>query len=85
MPEAAETARKLVDGTFEVLEGDNAFKAKVAAQIVDQMIGSDPHALVKSIAGVPEALVEPISDALVAALETKVLEKISGGGDPATE
>ena len=74
-----ETAAKLVDGTFEVLQGDHAYKAKVAAQIVDQMIGSDAHALVRSIAGVPESLVETFSDGLVGALEAAVLKKLTGG------
>jgi len=72
-----ETAAKLVEGTFEVLGGDAAYKAKVAAEIVDQMIGSDPHALVRSIAGMPESLVETVSDGLVDALEAAVLKKLS--------
>ena len=72
-----ETAAKLVDGTFEVLEGSAEYKAKVAAQIVDQMIGSDPHALVRTIPGIPEPLFETISDGLVGALEAAVLKRLT--------
>lgn len=77
MPDPAVTAEKLVSGTFEMLEGDAAYKAKVVAQIVDQMIGSDPHALVTSIPGIPTALVETISDGLVSALEAAILKKLT--------
>lgn len=73
------TAEKLVTGVFDVLEGDNVFKAEVAGEVVDQLIGSDPHALVRSISGVPESMVEMISDGLVNALKAQVLKRISGG------
>ena len=79
MATAEETATKLVDGTFEVLMGDHAYKAKVAASIVDQMIGSDPHALVSSIPGIPPSMFEALSDGLIGALEGAVLKKLTGG------
>ena len=73
-----ETAAKLLDGTFEFIENDTPYKAKVAAQLVDQLIGNDPHALVRSIAGIPEDLVEVISDGIVNALEQAVLVRLGG-------
>jgi hypothetical protein len=77
MPDPKVTAEKLVSGTFEVLEGDAAYKAKVAAQIVDQLIGSDPNALVRSISGMPEEMVELVSDGIVQALENAVLKRLT--------
>lgn len=77
MATPAETAAMLVEGTFAVLQGDTAYKAQVVAQIVDQMIGSDPRALVRSIAGVPEVLVEAISDGLVMALEAAIMKRLT--------
>lgn len=74
-----ETAQKLTEGTFEVLQSSNAYKAQVASQIVDQLIGSDPHALVRTIPGIPESLFETISDGLVGALEAAVLRKLQDG------
>jgi len=78
-----ETAEKLVGAVFEVLEGDNAYKAKTAAAVVDQLIGSDPHALVSSIAGMPPALVETISDGIVQALEAAILKRLEAPVPPA--
>jgi len=72
-----DTATKLVDGTFETLAGDNAYKASVAANIVDQLIGSDPHALLASIPGIPVELFEVISDGLIGALEAAVLRRLN--------
>jgi hypothetical protein len=83
MADPKETAGKLVNGTFEVLEGDNAFKAQVAAGIVDELFGSDTHALVRTIPGIPESLFETISDGLVAALEGAVLKRLNGEAPPA--
>lgn len=77
MPDPKVTAEKLVTGTFEMLEGDDIFKAKVASQIVDQLIGSDPHALVRTIPGIPESLFETISDGLVSALEVAILRRLT--------
>ena len=78
-----ETAAKLVAAVFEVLEGDNEYKAKVVAGIVDQMIGSDPHALVSSIAGMPPALVETVSDGIIQALEAAILKRLEPPVTPA--
>ena len=77
-----ETAAALVGGLFDILEGDNAYKAKVVAGVVDQLIGSDPHALVSSIAGMPAQLVETVSDGIIDALEAAVLKKLDAAALP---
>ncbi len=82
MPNPDETAAKLVSGVFEVLEGDSAYKAKVIAGCIDQLIGSDPHALVSSIAGMPAQLVETVSDGIIDALEAAVLKRLEAPLDP---
>jgi len=77
-----ETAQKLVDGTFEVLTSDNTYKAEVAASIADQLIGSDPHALVSTVPGIPASLVETISDGLIEVVKAAILKKLNAASPP---
>jgi len=70
------TAQNLINGLFDVLQGDNAFKAKTMASIIDQLIGSDTNAVVKHIPGIPESIFETISDGLIGALENAILTKL---------
>jgi len=72
-----ETAAKLVEAAFELIAGDNAYKARVVAQVLDNLIGNDPHAVVASIKGLPAEMVELMSDALIDAIEKGVLAKLN--------
>jgi len=76
MATAEETAVKLVEATFDTLQGGKDYQADVAAAIVDQLFGSDPHALVRGIAGIPESMVEMITDGLIKALRDAVKKRI---------
>jgi len=54
---------------------DKNFKADVIDEIVDQLIGTDPTAVVGSIKGLPAELVELVSDGISDALKDALKKK----------
>lgn len=76
METAEMVAMNLTDSVFAIIDGDAQFKADVAGHVVDALIGSDPHSLVRSIKGVPESMVELISDGLISALKENLVTRL---------
>ena len=74
---ADQTATNVLDAFFDTAAGGIQYQADVAGSVVDQLIGTDPHALVRSIPGVPESMVEMLSDGLVNVLKAQVLKKLA--------
>ena len=79
MPEKTpeQTSADLVAGVFAVIEGDAAYKAKVLRGVIDNLVGNDPNAIVRKISGLPESLVETVTDGLLDAIEGAVVEKLT--------
>lgn len=74
-PKAA--AKNLVETLAIVLSSDNAFKAETAAAIVDELLGTDPHAFLRQVKGIPPELFEMISDGIVQAIKAEAIKRLT--------
>ena len=72
-----EAAAQLVNALAFTLAADTAYKAEVAAAIVDEMLGTNPHAIVSQIRGIPPELFELISDGLVQAIKAEAIKRLT--------
>jgi hypothetical protein len=67
----------MVDGVFDTMDGDPAYRARVVRTIIDNLVGNDPRAIVSNIKGLPADMVELVTDAIFDAIEAAALKRFS--------
>lgn len=77
MADPKTVATNMIDGTMAVLTGTPQFKADVVGEVVDQLLGDDPHALVRGAPGLPPAMFEPMSDWVILQLKVQLLKRLT--------
>lgn len=69
-------AKTTATAILELLEGDKALKVDTAGELVDQLFGTDPTALVKNIKGLPAEYVELVTDGIITELKEALAAKL---------
>lgn len=71
-------AKTTATALIEFVTSGAADKADVIDEIIDQLIGTDPGAIVSNIKGLPAEFVELVSDGISDALKTAIKAKLEG-------
>jgi hypothetical protein len=74
-----EAAAGQINALFTVIEGDAVVRADFIAGLVDELIGTDPHAILDNIPGLSADLTETMSDGLISAIKAAALRRFQGG------
>ncbi len=81
--QAGQIANDLKEGLDGFFAADGEGKAKIVKKYLDEQIGAEPHASIKSVPGMPllsGQMLESISDIMLDAVANVIAKKLGGAG-----
>jgi hypothetical protein len=75
--EAQQTGRNMLKSIDDFLGYPKELKAESVGEIVDGLFGTDKTALVKGVSVIPAAMVESVTDMIIANLKAALIKKLT--------